>query len=118
MKNYEIYMNQDYDIKAVKVGWTWFGALFNIFWALYNKMWTYAGGILIGSILLSLTYIPFVEDNIAHILTNIIELTIVVLFGVLGNRWKGKTLISQGYILQNIIEAENEKSAIQSFHKL
>ena len=39
-------------------------------------------------------------------------LGIKIMFGIMGNGWKEKNLISEGFVVSRSVEAENSKSAL------
>jgi len=116
MKNFNIYENKDGEIKAIKQGWSWLAAIFGVFWALYNKMWLVIGvtlGVIILVTVLEIT-LEFPE-HISRGLTYWFNIIVFVIFGIYGNKWKEKNLISRGYVYKDIVEAKTSNDALLKY---
>lgn len=123
MKTYKIFVNTQGTSEAVKQGWSWPGFFFNIIWALVKRMWV------LGAILMILTFaLGFVEGTIEvssgkeaasgiSAITSILNLVVAVIFGVNGNRWREKNLLSRDYKYQDRVDAQNPEAAIASWFK-
>jgi len=118
MKTYKIFVNPQGTSEAVKQGWSWPGFFFNFIWALVKKMWVLGVVLMILSIALG-----FVEGTVEgssgketasgiSAFTSILNLVIAVVFGVKGNKWREKNLISRGYKYQDTVDAQNPEAAI------
>jgi hypothetical protein len=118
MKTYRIYVNPQGSSEAVKQGWSWPGFFFNFIWALIKRMWVLGVVLMILSIALG-----FAEGtvevssgkqaaSVISAFTSILNLVIAVVFGVKGNKWREKNLISRGYKYQDTVDAQNPEAAI------
>jgi hypothetical protein len=118
-----LYVNPQGTSEAVKQGWSWPGFFFNIIWALIKKMWVLGGVLLFVSIAIGV-----VEGTIEassgkeaasglNVLTSILNIVVSVVFGVNGNKWREKNLLSRGYEYQDTVEAQNPEAAIASWFK-
>jgi len=112
MKTFDILVKEN-EYKAIKKGWSWMGAIFGAFWALFNQMWAIGFGVLSFSILFSI--LP--EYLGIHIGNASLGLPLFIIFGINGNKWKNKHLIGNGFELKDTIESENEESAILNYKR-
>jgi hypothetical protein len=123
MKTYKIYSNPQGKIDAVKQGWSWPGFFFNIIWALIKKMWGLGIGLLVLFFVLGLIEgaIEVSSGNEAALVMNaispILTLIIAIVFGVNGNKWREKRLISRGFDYKNTVNADNPEAAIALWMK-
>ena len=123
MKTYKIYVNPQGTGEAVKQGWSWPGFFFNIIWALIKKMWL-LGGVLI-FIFIGLGVIEGTIEVSSgkdaasglNVITSILNIVVSVIFGVNGNKWREKNLLSRGYDYQDTVDAQNPEAAIASWFK-
>ena len=123
MKAYKIYVNPQGTGEAVKQGWSWPGFFFNIIWALIKKMWV-LGGVLI-FIFIGLGVIEGTIEVSSgkdaasglNVITSILNIVVSVIFGVNGNKWREKNLLSRGYDYQDTVDAQNPEAAIASWFK-
>lgn len=121
MKTYKVFVNPQGSSEAVKQGWSWPGFFFNIIWALVKKLWV------LGVVLMILTFaLGFVEGTMEvtsgkeaaseiSAFTSILNFVIAVIFGVKGNQWREKNLLSRGYKYQDTVDAQNPEAAIASW---
>lgn len=118
MKTYKIFVNPQGSSEAVKQGWSWPGFFFNFIWALIKRMWVIGVVLIILSIALG-----FVEGtvevssgkevaSVINVFVSILNLVIAVVFGVKGNQWREKNLITRGYKYQDTVDAQNPEAAI------
>lgn len=105
MRQYKIFKHPTGAIEAVKQGWSWPGAFFQFFWALVKSLWNVA---LITVGVLILCNMAFYDPNDITIL-NII---LFIVFGINGNKWREKDLLSRGYEQMDFEYAANSDSAI------
>jgi len=123
MKTYKIFVNPQGTGKAVKQGWSWPGFFFNIIWALIKKMWVLGGVLLFVFIGLGV-----VEGTIEvssgkeaasglNVITSILNIVVSIVFGVNGNKWREKNLLSRAYEYQDTVEAQNPEAAIALWFK-
>ena len=118
MKTYKIFVSPQGNSEALKQGWSWPGFFFNFIWALIKRMWVLGVVLMVLSIALG-----FIEGTVEvssgkevasgiSVITSILNLVIAVVFGVKGNKWREKKLISCGYKYQDTVDAENPEAAV------
>jgi hypothetical protein len=123
MKTYKIFVNPQGTGEAVKQGWSWPGFFFNIIWALIKKMWV------LGVVLVIVFFaLGFIEVSIEvssgkeaaagiSAITSILNLIMAVIFGVNGNKWREKSLLSRGFDYQDTVDAQNPEAAMAKWFK-
>jgi len=108
MNEYRVYKHPNSKIEAVKVGWSWPGAVLVGFWALYKRLWVPASVALITSLLLHgalpFANVPFLFD-----------LVCAVAFGFFGNAWCESNLLDRGYESVGSAEAKTPDGAIAEY---
>ena len=52
-----------------------------------------------------------------NVITSILNIVVSVVFGVNGNKWREKILLSRGYEYQDTVDAQNPEAAIASWFK-
>jgi len=123
MKTYKIYSNPQGNNDAVKQGWSWPGFFFNIIWALVKKMWVLGIGLLVlffilGAIEGAIEVSSGKEAALGmSALTSIINLVVAIVFGVNGNKWREKRLLSLGYDYKDTVNADNPEAGIATWMK-
>lgn len=94
MKQYKIFEHPRGEIEAVKQGWSWPGFFFNIIWAFFKQMWMLGIGLLAIFFFFGLIGGVFLTDKNIEAITFLGNLIIVIVFGIKGNEWREKSLIS------------------------
>jgi|ERR1035441_246617 hypothetical protein len=114
MKQYKIYANQLGLREAIKHGWSWPAFFFNWVWAFIKKMNAIGGAVLGGYILLTILLGSVGEDSAEGLdmLMGLASLAVPVVFGVNGNAWREKNLVSRGYELKGTVMAESDEAAV------
>lgn len=110
MKIFTIYhnINKDcYDIKIIKSGFSFIAAIFNIFWALYHRMWF----IFIPLICLNI----FLKYNDLHLEHNILHTSQFLAFLFFAEEMLAFNLHLKGYKVVDVIYALNEEEAEYKF---
>jgi Protein of unknown function (DUF2628) len=121
MKTYKIFVNHQGSSEAVKQGWSWPGFFFNFIWALIKRMWVLGVTLMILSFVLGFfegtTEVSSGKEAASRIsaFTSVLNLVIAVIFGVNGNKWREKNLLSRGYKYQYTVDARNPEAAIASW---
>lgn len=116
-KIFFIYIKDNGDRKAVKLGWYWPGFLFSFIWSACMQLWLAA----ISSFILFVLYFALqfsTNDPLGSIIFSIISLLFIsirIIFGYFGNSWKRKRLEKIGYIYSKTVIACNKKDAILSY---
>ncbi|MGL4434191.1 MAG: DUF2628 domain-containing protein [Plesiomonas shigelloides] len=112
MKQYKIFRNASGQVEAVKQGWSWPAFFFSVIWAIAKRLWIIA----IWAILIVMAIGTFLSLNVdyeySYEITNIISLLVYVVFGVYGNRWREKHLLTRGFKHVDTLTAANPAGAV------
>lgn len=118
MKQFNIYANSRGGYEAVKQGWCWPAFFFGIFWAFVKRMWLLGLGV-IGAFILLGALEAVIEDYVSESVgqqldqfANLLSFGVWVAFGVSGNRWREKNLLSRGFELKGAVTADSGASAV------
>lgn len=101
------------DLKAIKVGFSFPGFFFHIFWGIYHKFWPYVitvFAIVLVSVIIDET--KTMPKEINDIALNIISWIISIATGFKGNEWITSNYIKNGYKYVGDIIAPNKDLAI------
>lgn len=113
MKQYKMFKHPSGAIEAVKQGWSWPAFFFSIIWAMIKKMWALGGGFLVAFFILGLILgIAGAEEGVADGLINIAGIIVNIVFGINGNAWREKNLLSRGFEFQDTVTAANPDGAM------
>lgn len=115
MNNYRIFTSPLGPPEAVKQGWSWPAFFFSFAWALVKKMWILGVGIFI--FLLISTFMvdalaPSMES--ANAIKTLIKFLVIIPFGISGNYWREKHLVSRGYREVGLVSGTNPDAALVS----
>ncbi|MGL5500736.1 MAG: DUF2628 domain-containing protein [Plesiomonas shigelloides] len=117
MKQYKIFRNASGQVEAVKQGWSWPAFFFSVIWAIAKRLWIIA----IWAILIVMAIGTFLSLNVgyeySYEITNIISLLVYVVFGVYGNRWREKHLLTRGFKHVETLTAANPAGAVDLYSK-
>ncbi|MEL4204637.1 DUF2628 domain-containing protein [Plesiomonas shigelloides] len=117
MKQYKIFRNASGQVEAVKQGWSWPAFFFSVIWAIAKRLWIIA----IWAILIVMAIGTFLSLNVdyeySYEITNIISLLVYVVFGVYGNRWREKHLLTRGFTHVDTLTAVNPAGAVALYSK-
>ncbi|MEJ8678778.1 DUF2628 domain-containing protein [Plesiomonas shigelloides] len=117
MKQYKIFRNASGQVEAVKQGWSWPAFFFSVIWAIAKRLWIIA----IWAILIVMAIGTFLSLNVgyeySYEITNIISLLVYVVFGVYGNRWREKHLLTRGFKHVDTLTAANLAGAVALYSK-
>jgi Protein of unknown function (DUF2628). len=109
MKQYKIFLHPSGTSTAVKQGWSWPAFFFGFLWAIVKQQWVlgvsvfvalFVGGIVMGA------------AGKHAVDMQMISIAINVVFGMSGNSWREKKLISRGYEQMGTVSASNEELAL------
>lgn len=114
---YAVYVKKDSknsfdDTIIIKQGFNFYAFIFSTFWALYNRIWW---------LFLALALIEglvFYKTNLnpeTVTITRLIMLTLQMWLGFEANDIKGKNLERKGYILLDVVSAQDETEANRRF---
>lgn len=112
MKQYKVFKHPSGSTEAVKQGWSWPGFFFNFIWALVKKMWALGVGVLISFLVFGF-FIGFASvRSSGDAIINFVALIANIIFGINGNSWREKNLVSRGFEKVDTVTAANPESAI------
>jgi hypothetical protein len=114
MRRFKVFKHPTGTVAAVKQGWSWPAFFFVIFWTLFARLWVQAICVVVGMFLLgiALGLMGVSEDSPV---INLVTLVVVIAFGVNGNQWREKNLLSRGFEAQGVFEAKNKDAATAAF---
>ncbi len=117
MKIFTVYIKQESaepieTATFIEEGFSLFAFMFNIFWALYHRMWLVAGGVFLVNSLLSYAQLHGLLSAEGALIVNIGMLTII---GFEASDWYQAALKRRGYILLDIVSGPNMEQAQQRF---
>lgn len=101
MPNHKIYI-RDGLTESVKQGWSWPAFFFAPLWALTKGLWLHALAFVAavyGVLLLIFSYSDLIPA--ANVIPGLFTIALWFLFGVRGNKWRERRLLSKGYTLTN-----------------
>ena len=121
----------------VKIGWPWPGFFFTWIWALVKKLWGIGFGVFAVAFVVMIVQMTvavevfdnrngllqgtmpllelLLEANIILLLAQYIGLPVV--FGIMGNSWRGSRLLRCGFELKQTVAARNALDAIPIYLK-
>jgi hypothetical protein len=115
---YKIFVNSKGITEAVKQGWSWPGFVFTWIWALTKQLWVIA--VLALPVLLVL--LPLLASATSRMtgegsqflseVTILIWVIVKAVFGVKGNSWREKNLVSRGFTHVATVTAESPPVAV------
>lgn len=109
MKQYKVFKHPSGNSEAVKQGWSWPAFFFSFIWAMVKKQWTLGASVLIGMLVFG--FIVGAAGG-GEALINVIAIIINIVFGINGNSWREKNLISRGYEQADTVTAANPEGAV------
>ncbi len=112
MKQFKVFKQPAGEVQAIKQGWCWPAFFFGLIWALVSKMWGLGVGLLVAFLILGFTLGLAGAGDGADALINLASIGISIAFGVNGNAWREKNLLSRGFELKDTVSAENKDAAI------
>jgi hypothetical protein len=113
MKIYTIHTNLSdpnplENLVLIKEGFSWSGAFFQVFWALYNKMWLFSLILFsVSMILLVLNVKGIIGDGVSEA----VKFGFFLVIGFSFNDWRRYDLENKGYIMSGVVSAKNEDEA-------
>ena len=113
MKQYKVFKHPSGAIEAVKQGWSWPAFFFSFIWAMVKKMWALGVGFFAAFFILGIILgLAGVKENAANGLINIAAIIANIVFGVNGNAWREKNLLSRGFEFRGTVTAANPDGAM------
>ncbi len=117
MNQYKIFESPARRKEAVKQGWSWPAFFFHLIWAFVKKMYALGASVSVALFILLLLF-GLIDSasggkrekaigdffEIAGLITSII-------FGVNGNAWREKNLISRGFDFKTVVTASSPEGA-------
>jgi hypothetical protein len=117
MKEYKIFKHPSGASEAVKEGWSWPAFFFSYIWAMVKKQWALGVGVPVGVLVFWFIVDATRDGSFAAALISIVLIIIDIIFGIEGNSWREKNLISRGYELADTVTASNPEDAIALYLK-
>lgn len=116
MKEYKVFEHPIGKIEPVKQGWSWPAFFFNWVWALIKRMWGIAVTVFLLSLFMEI-FINEAEFGIGTIVIFMVSIVILFIFGINGNDWREKKLLSRGFDFKMTVEALNQDQAVSIYLK-
>jgi hypothetical protein len=116
MATFKILQHPAGQLQSIKQGWSWPAFFFGVIWLFVVKLWAIGTGVLIGLIVLVVT-LPALAPGSSDTLINAAAFAAWVVFGLNGNEWREKNLLSRGFELKDTVEARNNDEAAAIFLK-
>jgi hypothetical protein len=98
--------------ELVKEGFSWPAFFFGIVWALYQRLWLVAAGLVVIGAGLSVAFEELHLDPVSMSLT---FFAISVLTGLFGNDWRRAALRRRGYGEDGVVTAANLETALRRY---
>jgi hypothetical protein len=117
MKQYKIFKHPSGTSEAIKQGWSWPAFFFSYIWAMVKKQWALGVTALIAVLMFGFVVGAAGGDEGGDALINIVSIIINIVFGINGNLWREKNLISRGYELMDTVTAANPEGAVALYLK-
>lgn len=117
MRQHKVYKHETKGYYAVKVGFSWYGFFFNVFWLIFKSLFFW----LFFSIIVLTIFVGFSEDFVGKALPLystkdwslvIVFISISLLIGFKGNKWVSRNLENKDYKLIQTVPAASKKEAI------
>ena len=117
MRRHRVYKHETKGYYAVKVGFAWYGFLFNIFWLIFKKLFFRFSFFIISLIIFFSLIDAFDIYTLDLYTTNswiLITVTLLLPFwiGLRGNQWLSDSLENKGYQLIQTLPVTSKKDAI------
>jgi hypothetical protein len=119
MKTFTVFRHPTLGFQAVKVGFSWPGFFFTLFWTLVKKLWGQALGIFGVIVLLVIIETAFENEGSTGgaLLMLLAQLAVYIGVGIKGNEWRVSNLQKRGFQLVETVQAETPEAAIGSVAK-
>lgn len=116
MRTFDVYEHSTLGYEAVKRGFSWLAFIFTWIWAFIKKIWNY------GLAFIGITLVLVVAENAfaqrgsqdGVLIMIILQLSVVVYFGLKGNDWRNANLKMRGYEHVGTLQAKTPDAAIAS----
>lgn len=114
MKVYRVYKHPSLGAEAVKVGFSWPAAFFNLIWMLAKKLWTLAGLWVLAYIVLSIIQDAAFKSHSTGAILIVLggHLALALIPAFKGNEWRIKNLTNRGYEFLDSAQAATPDAAI------
>lgn len=117
MKQFKVFKHPAGEVQAVKQGWCWPAFFFSFIWAMVAKMWALGVGLLVAILVLGFALGLSGAGDGADALINVVSIITNIIFGINGNAWREKNLLSRGFELKDTVTAANKDGAVALFIK-
>lgn len=112
MKQYKILKHPAGSIEAVKQGWSWPGLFFTFIWAFIKRLWMIGVGVLAVAFLVGVVFSSIADPATVDGLSNVVGIIVSLAFGLRGNIWRERNLLSRGFDHVDTVSANNPEGAI------
>ena len=117
MKQFNIYTHPAGMAEAVKQGWSWPAFFFGFMWAFAKRQWALGGAVLGGAFALGFV-LGLIDAGLAGgLVLNLASFILTIVFGLNGNAWREKNLMSRGYTRTDTVTAANAEAALALMSK-
>ncbi|MBT3915290.1 MAG: DUF2628 domain-containing protein [Rhodospirillaceae bacterium] len=99
-------------VVPVKEGFSWPGFFFSVFWALWHRLWFWAIGFAVASIVLGLVLKGLGGDEFVQ---STASLALALIIGWTANDLRRRKLAKQGFEERAVMVANNKETAIARF---
>lgn len=118
MKTFKVYKHPTRGLEAVKVGFSWPGFLFGIFWMLLKKLW--AASLLWFGLYIVFSLVETVTNQseaggaqaLVYLLLVAGYIALSLIPGFQGNQWRETNLTKRGFAIVGTPQAETPDAAI------
>lgn len=114
---YVVLRHSQRPVQAVKVGFSWWGLIFNDLWLLYKRLWSkFAFFALVRSFLyLGLAITIQSGSLVGMAVCVLLQFGLIFLVGYFGNAWvRDRLLDKDGYVEQGVYEGRSLEEAVES----
>lgn len=118
MKDFKVFTHPQAASAAVKIGFSWPGLFFGVFWLLWHRMWGRAAlwvAVYVASATLEHQGSAMAAGGV-QVLLLVMAIAgyaaLAMVPGLHANRWREARLQAQAYVLSGVVSAANAKAAI------
>jgi len=119
MGSYSVFTHPTEPTRAVRQGWSLPAMLLSFIWAFANRLWMPGAAVLVGLMVLGGVMAAYRvgagDEQLRDIVLYIAAITIGVIFGMKGNGWIERNLVSRGYRQVDTVNASSPGGAITSY---
>ena len=117
MNQYKIFTHPSGAIEAVKQGWSWPAFSFGFVWAMVKGLWQLSIGVLLAFLAVGFALGVVGNEQWGDAIVNGLGVTANLIFGVHGNGWREKNLLSRGFQQKQTVTAPTPRAAVNLYSK-